>query len=644
MISLKKWPWVLIGTVVSLALWTWVGIGTNLFITDDLFQTFAYVSSYILIIGFWGLFVLKLEISENIRKIIGIALFALTPLFCMQIAIILAGEPEYSFEIYFINTLFYASLMGIAVAVTRSFRVSSIITVSLAYLFNLASFVINILRGTPLIPGDFLAIGTAAQVAEHYTFQLKYEIIAATIVAAIVIALVAKFAYKPKFKYKNIILPVSGVLFAAIFFICLSFVDYTDIEMDFFDQYHANNTHGTAYSFYINVRRMILNKPEGYDSREVANFLASYDEDTSHFTGDKPNIIVVMNESFADMQAVGSFSTDSDYMPFVRTLENNTVKGEMLVSPFGGYTCNTEFEFLTGLTMGLLPAGSTPYLQYISTPFENAIPRHLSKLGYKSVALHPYYARCWNRELVYGCLGFDEFISLEKFDDLVPESDWEYVRYYMSDRTDYEAIKKCLEEKDKDKPLFLFNVTMQNHGGYTYDGPEFPTVTITDMQGTYPETEQYLSLIKESDDAFRELVDYLKGRKEKTIVVMFGDHQPAVEQQFFEELYGKPLLQLETEELQRRYKVPFVIWANYDIKEQKDVLTSTNYLSNLVLDAAGIPKTCIGNFTEELRDEVPRINGMGYYDNEGNWHDNEPKKPGKLRDYDYIEYYSLTNK
>ena len=49
MISLKKWPWVLIGTVVSLALWTWVGIGTNLFITDDLFQTFAYVSSYILV-------------------------------------------------------------------------------------------------------------------------------------------------------------------------------------------------------------------------------------------------------------------------------------------------------------------------------------------------------------------------------------------------------------------------------------------------------------------------------------------------------------------------------------------------------------------------------------------------------------------
>lgn len=642
MISLKKWPWVLVGTIVSLALWTWVGIGTSLFVTDDVFETFAYISSYVLIIGFWGLFILKVDISEKLRKIIGIALFALTPLFCMQIAIILAGEPEYSFEIYFINTLFYASLMGICVAATRSFRVSSIITVSLAYLFNLASFVINILRGTPLIPGDFLAIGTAAQVAEHYTFQLKYEIIAATVVAAIVIALVVKFAYKPKFKYKNIILPVSGVLFAVIFFFSLSLVDYTDIEMDFFDQYHANNTHGTAYSFYINVRRMILNKPEGYDAKEAATILASYDENQTDFAGDKPNIIVIMNESFSDLQAVGSFSTDSDYMPFVRTLKTNTVKGEMLVSPFGGYTCNTEFEFLTGLTMGLLPNGATPYLQYISTPFENALPSYLGKMGYSTVALHPYYARCWNRETVYNCLGFDEFLSLEKFDDLVPENEWEYVRYYMSDRTDFEAIKKCLEEKDKDKPLFLFNVTMQNHGGYTYDGPEFPTVTITDMQGSYPEAEQYLSLIKESDSALRELVEYLKGQDEKTIVVMFGDHQPAVEQQFFEELYGKPLLQLETEELQNRYKVPFVIWANYDIKEQENIHTSTNYLSNLVLDTAGVPKSSIGMFTESIREEIPQINAMGYYDNTGSWHENEPEKTDKLREYDYVEYYSLT--
>ena len=40
-----------------------------------------------------------------------------------------------------------------------------------------------------------------------------------------------------------------------------------------------------------------------------------------------------------------------------------------------------------------------------------------------------------------------------------------------------------------------------------------------------------------------------------TIVVMFGDHQPAVEQEFYEELYGKSLSKLSTEELQQRYKI-----------------------------------------------------------------------------------------
>lgn len=644
MISLKKWPWILGGTILSLALWTWVGIGTELFVAEDVFQTFAYISSYVLIIGFWGLFVLKLDISEKLRKIIGAALFALTPLFCMQIAIILAGEPEYSFGIYFINTLFYASIMGIAVAATRSFRLGSIITIALAYLFNLASFVINILRGTPLIPGDILAIGTAAQVAENYTFRLEYEIIAATVVTAIVIALVSKFAYKPVFKYRNIILPVSGVLFAAIFFFALSLVDYTDVEMDFFDQYHANNTHGTAYSFYINVRRMILNKPEEYDANKTASLLASYDKDNSNFSGEKPNIVVIMNESFADLQAVGSFSTDSDYMPFMRSMKNNTVKGELLVSPFGGYTCNTEFEFLTGLTMGLLPSGSTPYLQYISTPLESALPTYLSKMGYSTVALHPYLARCWNRETVYNCLGFDDFISLEKFDNLVPKNEWEYVRYYLSDRTDFEGIKKCLENKKDDKPLFLFNVTMQNHGGYTYEGQEFPTVTITDMQGSYPETEQYLSLVKESDSALRGLVEYLSAQDEKTIVVMFGDHQPAVEQQFFEELYGKPLAQLDAEEVQNRYKVPFIIWANYDIAEKDGVLTSTNYLSNLVLDTAGIPKSNVGMFTEDISRQIPRINAMGHYDSDYVWHENDIVRYDKLREYIYAEYYLLKDK
>lgn len=643
MISVRKWPWVLLGTILSLALWTFVSIGTYIFNTEGVFEYFTYFTSYFLIIGFWGLCILKLEISDKLRKVLGIVMFVLTPFFCMQIAMILAGEPEYSFQIYFINIMFYVSFMGIFLAATRSFRVSAIITVVLTFAFNMASFVINILRGTPLIPGDILAMGTAAQVARNYTFSLRYPIIAATIVASLVIALIAKFSYTPKFKWKNLTLPVFGVAVAAIFFLSLHAVDYSDVDMDFFDQYHANNTHGTAYSFYINIRKMILHKPDGYNSDDVEAMLAEYKGDGIKEGEELPNIIVIMNESFADLGVIGKFETNIDYMPFVNDLTNNAVKGEMLVSPFGGYTCNTEFEFLTGLTMGLLPSGSTPYLQYISKPYENALPAYLAKNGYSTVAMHPYYARCWNREAVYSLLGFDKFVSLENFDELVDEDDWEYIRYYMSDRTSYEGIKECLNSKEKGKPLFLFNVTMQNHGGYTYDGPEFPTVMITDMEGSYSETEQYLSLIKESDEAFGELVRYLKDSDERTVVVMFGDHLPSVEQSFFEELYGKSLSKLSNEELQNRYKVPFVIWANYDIEEQNGIMTSTNYLSDIILDVAGIEKNEIGNFTSSLRSEIPRINAMGHFDADGYWHENNTDESDKLREYEHVEYYYLTN-
>lgn len=643
MIKLKKWQYVLAGTVAALALWTFVGVGTSLFTTDGVFEYFTYISSYILVLCFWGLAVLEFNISEKLKRNVGIALFALTPFFCMQISMMLAGKPEYSFLIFFINMMFYASFAAVVLAATRSFRASAIAAVGASYLFNLACFVINILRGTPLIPGDILAIGTAAQVAQHYTFEMRYPIIAATVTVVTVIALLVKFPYKPKFRLKNVILPASGVLFAAIFIAAISFQDYSEIDMDFFDQYHANNTHGTAYSFYINARRMTLERPDGYDSGKAETLLA---EDGAPFPADadKPNIIVIMNESFADLKSIGDFKTSEDYMPFTRELTNNAIKGELLVSPFGGYTCNTEFEFLTGLSMGLLPSGATPYLQYISKPFPSALPEYLSENGYKSVALHPYYARCWNRKTVYRNLGFDEFVSMENMSEFVPEDEWEYVRYYLSDRTSYRTIEKCLENKEKDKPLFLFNVTMQNHGGYTYDGAEFPTVTITDMQGSYAETEQYLSLIKESDSAFEEFIMNMKNYGEKTIVVMFGDHQPAVEQAFFEELYGRPLLDISAEELQRRYTVPFVIWANYDVKEQTGIKTSPNYLSDLVLDTAGLPKSATGNFTSRLSKEIPQINVMGHYDAGGVWHENDVNESDGLRDYNYIEYYQLTNK
>ena len=73
---------------------------------------------------------------------------------------------------------------------------------------------------------------------------------------------------------------------------------------------------------------------------------------------------------------------------------------------------------------------------------------------------------------------------------------------------------------------------------------------------------------------------------------MFGDHQPKLEDEFYELLYGKDLNSLNIKEMQKKFTVPFVIWANYDIKEQENVkLTSANYLSTLMLKQTNLKMT-----------------------------------------------------
>lgn len=149
MISFGKWPRVLFASVLAMALWTFISVNTNIFSVDGKFDGFMYFTSYILVIGVWALVAVKINVSDRFYKAISIFIFALTPFFCMQVAMILSGAAEYSFGIYFINIMFYVAIMAIILAITRSMKWTAIVTNLVAYLFNLSSFVVNILRGTP---------------------------------------------------------------------------------------------------------------------------------------------------------------------------------------------------------------------------------------------------------------------------------------------------------------------------------------------------------------------------------------------------------------------------------------------------------------------------------------------------------------
>ena len=145
-------------------------------------------------------------------------------------------------------------------------------------------------------------------------------------------------------------------------------------------------------------------------------------------------------------------------------------------------------------------------------------------------------------------------------------------------------------------------------------------ISIPEIEGKFPDVEEYLTLIKKSDDAFKLLIDYFSQVEEPTIILMFGDHQPNISEKFYEQIMGKPIWEFSLEETQRRYEVPFFIWANYDIPEQNEVYISSNYLSGLLLETAGMSMTPYQNFVLDVREKIPAMNMIGYLGDDGQWH------------------------
>ena len=215
------------------------------------------------------------------------------------------------------------------------------------------------------------------------------------------------------------------------------------------------------------IQLMIIHKPDGYSANVAEEIAAPYRSETSSGNAKTPNVIAIMDEAFADLQAVGDFRTSEDVMPFYHSLTKNTVKGFSYVSVFGGQTANTEFEFLTGLSKAFVPASATPYQLYIKSLLPG-LTTHLGNQDYQGMlAFHPFRANGYNRDHVYPNLGFSDFISLKDLD--VSASD--KIRNFVSDAADFQVIIDQYEQakKKSNAPFYLFNVTMQNHSGYDQD-------------------------------------------------------------------------------------------------------------------------------------------------------------------------------
>ena len=603
------------------------------------------------------------NLKENFKRYdfkIATILLCLSPLISFWSIEMLQGGNIFKLNINAIlaNIFCYVFVYGILFALIKSTRYTTIIGNILFFIIGVSNHFVAEFRNTPILPSDLRSFKTAASVAGNFTYNfLDYKIIVPFIVLLLVLVISIfnkNYTWKNSLKRNLALVAVFLVVgtTSAVTVYKTDFLKNIGLTVNLWEQNVGYRENGFFASFINNSKFLIVEKPENYDPNTIGQtVLASSDSDKTMevFSNNvttqskKPNIIAIMNESFGDPSVIADFKTNEDYMPFIRNMSENTIKGNMLVSVFGGNTCNSEFEFLTGNSMAFLPAGSIPYQQYVTKPMGN-LTSILNEQGYESTAIHPYPGTGWNRNTVYKDFGFSEFYDSEDFVD--PS----YYRCYISDESSYDKIKEVLEDKSDDKPKFIFNVTIQNHGGYNFGEDVFESdVKITDMKNTN-QANQFLRLAKRSDEAFKNLLTYLQGIDEPTIVVFFGDHMPPIEQKFYEEIYtrrGTSLFSLDNlEDLQTKFTVPFRIWANYDIEEQDLGTISANYLSSILLNTANLEMSDYNKFLLKLREEIPAMNVNGYIGADGKYYKYDEESPysDDIKEYEKYQYNNLFDK
>lgn len=545
-------------------------------------------------------------------------------------------------RVQILNIVIFVAIALLLWMVTGSRKWALRIESAIALIIGVADYYVIAFRGTPILPWDIYSIKTAASVSADYVYSLEWQAVL-SIVAFIVLFVLESLGEDSKLDRRYWLIRLSGgicacaVLFGEYQMLkSPEFISKMWIYDKLFTPYAMIKRDGIALAFMYELQYMEVEAPEGYVAENAEDVYEALSEDVISLESDEkmPNVIVVMNEAFSDPAVLGEFTTNEDYMPYLHRLQEgneNTVTGIMNVSVVGGNTANTEFEFLTGSTMAFLPDGSVPYQQYIDDTTDS-MASHLEKLGYNTIAMHPYNASGWERNQVYPYLGFETFYSLKNFSGVTK------VRDYVSDDSCVDRIIKEFERSEA--PCFIFNVTMQNHSSYASAHSNFtPDITVEGSDSFQLST--YLSLIKLSDAALERLINYFSEVEEDTVVVFFGDHQPAdsVVADIWE-LNGVEPDELTEEQQCLRYQVPFVVWANYDIEEQTDVMTSANFLGAQVFDWCSIPMSGYQEYLLELSQEYTAITARTAVNKKGKFIEFNDIKDD-LKEYSMLQYYRI---
>lgn len=556
----------------------------------------------------------------------------------------IAAKPS----IFLLNTLVVFLVMTLAYSLAGSLLLGAGVSFLVIFLASLISYFKLKLRGEPFYPWDIMLNKEGMNIAPFVSQASSLAKLGG--IVAIGLALIAASFRLPRWKAP---LPARGALAVLAVLMLHAMCMRTPLAWQLYNkagvqeivwnQKQNYSDNGTPLAFAMNVRNTVVPKPEGYGEpaiAELANSLKTVRLGGAGTDSDvQPNVIFIMNEAFWDPTLLPNVKFSEDPLPTLHRLQQESVSGWLLSPQFGGGTSNVEYEVLTGNSMSFLPGGSVPYQQYIHKPTPS-LASYFEDKGYKSMGIHPYDGWFWSRDRVYKQLGFESFMSKEYFNN--PE----YKGAFISDAEVSRTIINQVEQTDK--PMFIYAVTMQNHG--PYDDNRYGDAEIKVEGDLTPEArrilENFTQGVRDADRSLQMLIDHFEQSDEPTIVVMYGDHLPMLGMDYDVYIQGgfvpASTSEWTLEDAKKMYTTPLVMWANFELPKKQFPVISASFLGSNVMDLLGMQMPANFAYNFELSKKLPGLTGSLVADADYNLYSSVPEPyQADVAKYEELQYDSL---
>lgn len=493
------------------------------------------------------------------------------------------------FNVLIASLIFYGFLLlfrkGWIAVLTQSFIYMAL---SITELFKYNT------NGNHLIMTDMKLIKSVKNLTSFAYIKITPMLVAYVLIVLAYFLAVFWFNPKMKMKISRRIAPAIACIGACVSVITIPAVSKPVYSLFDLDTTSADNTfklnekfdNNSFLAFFCQTASENLanqlKEPENYNDDTVTAMMnVDIDNDSTSFSKEKPNVIMIMSEAFADFRRFEDqldLNIGDTYAGFDAVAEEGYTS-TAIVPTYASWTVRTEFELNFGLPVRSLNDPNMPQRLLLDRA-QPTIASYYKDWGYSTAYVHPFMGSFYSRERVYANFGFDQLIFDEDF--TVPI---EYYGTYIEDKTVFNQVEKLIKETDE--PLFLHTTTMQNHQPYD--------------QGENPEDEMgnYFQWIEHTGTDFEAFINNLKEIDEPTVVFMIGDHYPSLKGE--NSVYDQ--LGMNGDNCGVLYEQPFIVWSNYDLdySGMPQEKFSTFYAPYVLMDLIDAPRD---SFIQAMMDKM----------------------------------------